>query len=247
MKLFASLLALVLLIVPAAASAQCECNPCKCSPCDCPPVVRENPLVKLAAKIKPSVVCVFKGEDVFGAGFVADPNGFIVTCAHCVGEAKEVKVRLADGRELNARVLLSNKDHDVAVLKVEAKELKAIKLPPVEDLMVGEVVITIGHPAGGTYITSKGIVSALNQTVPVGSRILTGLVQTDCPINPGNSGGPLVNAAGELAGMACACYPGRDGLGLAVGTGPIREYLAKARAMKGVCGCCGPPAMPPAK
>lgn len=204
------------------------------------PVVRETPTVRLAAQLRPSVFVIFHGSKICCAGFVADPDGLLVTCAHCVDGVKEVKVRLADGREYQAKVLISNKDHDIAILKIDTKGLKAIKVPAVDDVMIGETVLAVGHPFGEAFTTSKGIVSAINRTVTLGDeQVFTGLIQTDTPINPGNSGGPLVNMAGELAGVVNCGLFGADGLGYAVGTGTVRAYLAQAKQMVQTGGCCG--------
>ena len=134
-----------------------------------------------------------------GSGFIIRPDGLILTNAHVVDGASEVTVRLTDRREYTAKVVGIDKKSDVAVIKIPAKDLPAVKLGDSRDLRVGEWVLAIGAPFGFENSATAGIVSAKGRTLP-GSGYVP-FIQTDVPINPGNSGGPLFNMRGEVVGI----------------------------------------------
>src|SRR5205085_2088984 len=116
---------------------------------------------------------------------------------------------------------------DLAVLRIRSnKKLAALPLAPVDDLMVGETVIAVGHPFGYTNTVSVGIVSALGReiTMPTGD-VLNGLIQTNASINPGNSGGPLLNVNGEFIGVNVALREGAQGIAFAINTGTVKSFL----------------------
>ncbi|SIR28049.1 DegQ family serine endoprotease [Pseudacidovorax sp. RU35E] len=139
-----------------------------------------------------------------GSGFILSPDGIILTNAHVVDGAKEVTVKLTDRREYRAKVLGADPKTDVAVLKINAKDLPTVKLGSPKDLKVGEWVLAIGSPFGFENSVTAGVVSAKGRSLPDDG--FTPFIQTDVPINPGNSGGPLFNARGEVVGINSQIY-----------------------------------------
>lgn len=137
-----------------------------------------------------------------GSGFILSPDGFIMTNAHVVDGADEVLVTLTDKREFKARVVGADKRTDVAVLKIEAAGLPAVKVGDVNRLRVGEWVMAIGSPFGLDSTVTAGIVSAKQRDT--GDYLP--FIQTDVAINPGNSGGPLINMRGEVVGINSQIY-----------------------------------------
>jgi S1-C subfamily serine protease len=159
-----------------------------------------------------------------GSGFVLSPDGIIVTNNHVVDGATTITVTLADGRKLDARVLGRDSNADLAVLKVDASGLPAVKLGRSDALVVGDSVVAIGNALaldGGPTVT-QGIVSALDRTISAGDQggqsaeTLRHVLQTDAAINPGNSGGPLLNAAGEVVGINTAVAGDAQNIGFAL-------------------------------
>jgi serine protease Do len=138
-----------------------------------------------------------------GSGFVVSPDGFIVTNAHVVENAEEITVRFSDKKELIAKVVGADTRSDVAVIKVEAKDLPVVKIGDVKRLRVGEWVIAIGSPFGFSNTVTAGIVSATSRENLSGDPNLDAVpfIQTDVAVNPGNSGGPLLNMRGEVVGI----------------------------------------------
>ena len=138
-----------------------------------------------------------------GSGFVVSPDGFIVTNAHVVENAEEITVRFNDKRELTAKVIGADTRSDVAVIKVEAKDLPTVKIGDVKKLRPGEWVIAIGSPFGFQNTVTAGIVSATSRENLSGDPNLDAVpfIQTDVAVNPGNSGGPLLNMRGEVVGI----------------------------------------------
>ncbi len=152
-----------------------------------------------------------------GSGFIIDANGIIMTNAHVVADADEVTVKLVDKREFTAKVLGSDKTIDVAVLKIDAKNLPTVKIGNPETTRVGEWVVAIGTPFGLENTVTSGIVSAKSRSLPDDSYVP--FIQTDAAINPGNSGGPLFNLKGEVIGINSQIFSrsgGSQGLGFAV-------------------------------
>jgi serine protease Do len=152
-----------------------------------------------------------------GSGFVVDSNGLVLTNAHVVANADEVTVRLTDSREFKAKVVGSDKLSDVAVLKIDAKNLPTVRIGDPQRARVGEWVVAIGSPFGLENTVTAGIVSAKARTLPDEGYVP--FLQTDVPINPGNSGGPLFNMAGEVIGINSQIYSrsgGYQGLSFAI-------------------------------
>jgi len=152
-----------------------------------------------------------------GSGFILNTNGFIVTNNHVVENAADIQVKLADGRELRAKVVGRDAKTDLALLKIDATGLPVIPLGDSTALQVGEPVMAIGNPFGLEQTVTTGIVSATGRVI--GSGPYDNFIQTDASINPGNSGGPLINARGEVIGINTAIFSrggGSVGIGFAV-------------------------------
>lgn len=139
-----------------------------------------------------------------GSGFIVDANGIILTNAHVVKDAKEVTVKLTDRREYRAKVLGADAKTDIAVLKIDARNLPVLALGNTKDLKVGEWVLAIGSPFGFENTVTAGVVSAKGRTLPDDSYVP--FIQTDVAVNPGNSGGPLLNTRGEVVGINSQIY-----------------------------------------
>jgi len=154
-----------------------------------------------------------------GSGVIVSPDGYILTANHVVAGADEVKVKVADQKEYTARIVGKDPPTDVAVLKIDAKDLPAITLADSDQLEVGDVVLAIGNPFGLSRTVTMGIVSALGRS---GLRVFSqyqDFIQTDAPINEGNSGGALIDAEGRLIGINDAIFSsngGNLGIGFAV-------------------------------
>jgi serine protease Do len=138
-----------------------------------------------------------------GSGFIVSNDGYIVTNAHVVDGATEVTVKLTDRREFTAKVIGSDKRTDIALIKIDAKNLTALDLAP-KDVKRGEWVIAIGSPFGFENSVSAGVVSGVHRALPNGQMVP--FIQTDVAVNPGNSGGPLLNAAGQVVGVNSQIY-----------------------------------------
>ena len=134
-----------------------------------------------------------------GSGFIISPDGLILTNHHVVDGADEIKVHLTDDREFNAKVIGSDAKTDVAVIKIDGKDLPCVKLGNSKDVKVGEWVAAIGAPFGLENTVTSGIVSAKSRNLP--SDQFVPFIQTDAAVNPGNSGGPLFNMKGEVIGI----------------------------------------------
>jgi serine protease Do len=139
-----------------------------------------------------------------GSGFIVSTDGIIMTNAHVVKGAKEVTVKLTDRREYRAKVLGADAKTDIAVLKIDAKNLPTLALGNTKDLKVGEWVLAIGSPFGFESTVTAGVVSAKGRSLPDDSYVP--FIQTDVAVNPGNSGGPLLNTRGEVVGINSQIY-----------------------------------------
>ncbi|MCX6089409.1 MAG: PDZ domain-containing protein [Candidatus Atribacteria bacterium] len=153
-----------------------------------------------------------------GTGFIFRPEGYILTNNHVIDGAEEIKVTLFDGRELDGKVVGTDPLTDVAVVKVDAKDLPTIPLGDSDVSRVGEFVIAIGNPYGLSHTVTVGVLSAKGRPVPTGDtgREYENFLQTDAAINPGNSGGPLLNLKGEVIGINTAILPYAQGVGFAI-------------------------------
>lgn len=139
-----------------------------------------------------------------GSGFIISADGFVLTNAHVVEGADEIIVRTSDRQEFVATLVGSDKRSDIALLKVDALDLPAVRVGSARDLLVGEWVLAIGSPFGFEHSATAGIVSAKGRSLP--SENYVSFIQTDVAINPGNSGGPLFNLDGEVVGVNSQIY-----------------------------------------
>ncbi|WP_042299546.1 DegQ family serine endoprotease [Paraburkholderia kururiensis] len=158
-----------------------------------------------------------------GSGFIISNDGYILTNAHVVDGANVVTVKLTDKREFRAKVIGSDKQSDVAVLKIDAKNLPTVKIGDPRQSKVGQWVVAIGSPYGFDNTVTSGIISAKSRSLP--NENYTPFIQTDVPVNPGNSGGPLFNLQGEVIGINSMIYSqtgGFQGLSFAI---PINEAI----------------------
>jgi serine protease Do len=140
----------------------------------------------------------------YGSGFIIAADGYIVTNAHVVDNADSIKITLSDKRELDAKLIGTDKGSDIALLKIEAKGLPSVILGDSSALKVGQWVYAIGAPFGLDYTATQGIVSALSRHLPDGNYVP--FIQTDVSINPGNSGGPLFDLTGKVVGVNSMIY-----------------------------------------
>lgn len=180
-----------------------------------------------------------------GSGVILSADGYIVTNNHVVEGADELLVKLNDNREFKARIIGLDKTTDLALIKIEAKNLPAISVAKSEDLRLGEWVLAIGNPYGLTSTVTAGIVSAKARSLGGGNGIES-FIQTDAAINPGNSGGALVNAHGELVGINAMLYSQTGsftGYGFAIPTSimnkvvdDLKQYGTVQRAVLGISG-----------
>jgi serine protease Do len=162
-----------------------------------------------------------------GSGFVWSPDGIIVTNNHVVEGASRITVNFNDGSRLPARLIGVDPDSDLAVLRVDAKNLAAAPIGTSSDLMIGETVVAVGNPFGLSGTVTTGVVSALGRSVPSQDqeRIFTDFIQTDASINPGNSGGPLLNIEGKVIGINVAIYAQAQGIGFAIPVDRARKVI----------------------
>jgi serine protease DegQ len=162
-----------------------------------------------------------------GSGVIVSPQGYLLTNNHVVEGATEIEVGLKDGREAKARLVGTDPDTDVAVLKIELDRLPAITLGNVEALQVGDVVLAIGNPFNVGQTVTSGIVSALGRN-QLGLSTFENFIQTDAAINPGNSGGALVDVNGQLIGINTAIFSrsgGSMGIGFAIPVDLARQVM----------------------
>ena len=171
-----------------------------------------------------------------GSGVIVSPNGYILTNHHVVDAADEIQVALSDGRSLPARVVGTDPETDLAVLKIDADQLPAITFAQADSLKVGDWVLAVGNPFGVGQTVTAGIVSALGRT-HLGINTFENFIQTDAAINPGNSGGALVDANGNLVGVNSAIYSrtgGSQGIGFAIPVSIARQVMEQIIQSGGV-------------
>lgn len=166
-----------------------------------------------------------------GSGFIYTADGYIVTNQHVVANASSINVTLYNGDTYPATLVGSDSDYDVAVLKIDAKDLPAVTLGNSTDVNVGDTVMAIGNPLGElTFSMSSGIVSCVNRAINVEGTPFN-MIQVDASINPGNSGGPLMNLYGEVVGIVSAKYSSYadttvEGLGFAIPINDVQSIIS---------------------
>ncbi|WP_233358904.1 S1C family serine protease [Thermomonospora amylolytica] len=219
------------------------------------PAASKGSAARIAAAVQPSVVSIsakVDGGTSGGSGVILRPDGTILTNAHVVEGASQVRVRFSDGRTAAADVLGTGDSQDVAVIRARGVSgLKAASIGDSDSLVVGDPVLAVGSPLGLDGSVTSGIVSALGRTVqesrnrpdvPPGfgqgvrreaATTIENAIQTDAAINPGNSGGPLVNAAGQVIGITTAIATAGQGGG-SIGVGfaiPVNDAMKVANRL----------------
>lgn len=175
--------------------------------------VQERGVVDVVRQVSPAVVSISQGRGS-GSGVIVRDDGIIITNAHVVGNARQVRVQLADGRQISGSVLGRDPGVDIAVVRAAAPNLAVARVGDSDALQPGQSAIAIGDPLGLDRTVTTGVISAVNRS-PRGLE-LEGLVQTDAAINPGNSGGPLLDSSGRVVGINTVIYQGAQGLGFAI-------------------------------
>lgn len=177
-----------------------------------------------------------------GSGFIISQNGYILTNNHVVQKADKVMVKLHDGREFKAKIVGTDPNTDVAIVKIDADNLPVLPLGDSDKLEVGEWVMAIGNPFGLSYTLTVGVVSAKGRS-NVGITDYEDFIQTDAAINPGNSGGPLINIRGEAVGINTAIFTrsgGYMGIGFAIPINMVKsiekQLIEKGEVTRGYLG-----------
>ncbi len=164
-----------------------------------------------------------------GSGVIVTKDGYILTNNHVIQDADEINVKMSDGRTIKAKVIGSDPDTDLAILKIDQKDLPTIAIGNSETLKVGDVVFAIGNPFGVGQTVTQGIVSATHRT-DLGISTFENFIQTDAAINPGNSGGALIDAHGNLIGINNAIYTrtgGYQGIGFAIPISTAKDIMSE--------------------
>jgi len=196
---------------------------------DVPQGLENDPFAEFFRRFAPPQLREYQAGGM-GSGFILSADGYVLTNAHVIADADEMIVTLGDKREFKARVVGSDARTDVALIKIDATGLPAVKLGKVDQLKVGEWVLAIGSPFGLDNTVTSGIVSAKGRHLPDESYVP--FIQTDAAVNPGNSGGPLFNLKGEVVGINSQIYSrsgGFMGISFAI---PIDVALEVADQLK---------------
>lgn len=209
-----------------------------------------NAIIDSSKKVSPSVVSIVSKstyQNLFGqtiqssgagTGFIITNDGLILTNKHVVSDANtEYTVVLTDGRSFDAKVQSVDPTQDLAVIKIDAKDLPVVELGDSDQLVVGQFVVAVGNALGQYQNTvTQGVISGTNRSVQasdssgLNSEDLSGLLQTDAAINPGNSGGPLVNLAGQVVGINTAVAANAQGIGFAIPINVAKSAIESIRS-----------------
>lgn len=227
-------------------------------------VLSNDPVISVSKKVQPSVVNIrttsvmsdFFHENIqrsgIGSGVIFRRDGYIITNNHVIEDTKEIWVTIGADKDVKGTVIGTDPETDLAVVKVDRKDLPAADLGSVKDVQVGELAIAIGSPFGFERTVTAGIISALNRTVTypsdtgAGNKTYTNLVQTDAAINPGNSGGALCDSDGRVIGINALIFSqtgGYEGIGFAIPIDTARsvanQLIEKGKATHPYIGILG--------
>jgi S1-C subfamily serine protease len=201
-------------------------------------------VMAVAERIGPSVVAVSRGGGASGSGFRFTPDGYVLTNAHVVETASEVRIRGIDGASHHGVVVGIDPHTDLAVVRATADNAEFASLGSSARLRVGQLVVAIGNPLGFDFTVSAGVIGALGRPLRTPSgRLVENVIQSDAALNPGNSGGPLSDSAGRVVGVSVAMIRGAQGIGFAVPIDTARwvigEILAHGRVRRSFLGIAG--------
>lgn len=163
-----------------------------------------------------------------GSGFILTSDGYIATNQHVASDdVSALKVSLADGNTYDAKLVWSDATLDMAIIKIDAKDLPVLELGDSDNVVVGELAVAVGNPMGLNFerTVTAGIISALNRSIPLENGLAEDLIQTDASINSGNSGGPLVNKNGEVIGINTYKLTTGEGMGFAIPINILKPIL----------------------
>ena len=196
----------------------------------------QNQVEEIADKISPAVVRIVSTTEVIspfflqvipqqglGSGIIIRDDGLILTNNHVIEDATKIEVTLSNGKTYKGKVLGSDPNSDIALVKIDATGLPTATLGDSSTLKVGEFVVAIGNPYGLDHTVTFGVISALERNIDTGNGTMYGVIQTDTAINPGNSGGPLVDLEGNVIGINTMIYEGAEGLGFAVSSNTAKK------------------------
>lgn len=214
---------------------------------------RETPLVLALRKAKLAVVNIHSKKNApgnniifnrgkprkingMGTGIIIDGRGYIATNHHVVDGVESLRVTFYDGSTYSARVISTDRRHDLAVIKItSSKKLPVMKMGTSSDLMLGESVFAVGNAFGYEHTVTSGIVSALSRDVKVNAKqSYDGVIQTDASINPGNSGGPLINMSGEVIGINVAIRSDAQRIGFAIPIDSARRVISRLISIENI-------------
>ncbi len=178
-------------------------------------------------------------ESGLGSGFIFEKDGYILTNQHVIAHAAKIEVIVQGyAKPFEAKLLGSDYNLDLAVLKIEGDNLPSLKLGNSDSINIGDWVVAIGNPQGFDHTVTVGVLSAKERPISIkdddGTRNYEHLLQTDASINPGNSGGPLLNTSGEVIGINTAISSSAQGIGFAIPTSTIKDVLENLKANKDI-------------